>query len=565
MRLTEFDSLNLAINFHDELNPQLWENNRMRPEVRKALMRIANHFKEFLGIDMFDLLDITVSGSNAAYTYTPQSDIDLHLVVMIPEEHEAELKELFNAKKYQYNDQHNIKVRGHDVELYVQDAEDAHHSMGIYSILHNRWNSKPKKQRAQIDDIEVKEKYQCIKHRINRAIISDNHDQVKAVWDSVKSLRKSGLERAGEFSPENLAFKILRADGTLDKLRRHMGDLQDQDLGLDEDMLEDDEDGVNQPSSRPEVYLDMDGVLCDFFAEYAKLAGVTSGSYRDIPPAKTDPTLNKMVGTNFFARLPKFPTADSLVSMVNKVFGHFNICSSPLRGDYENSEHQKKIWLSRNLSIQPRDIIITPNKAKFATQPDGTPNVLIDDRGDNITKWEAAGGVGIKYQADEDGLDVVTTGLKRAMEIIAGTRKLEPQQLVSKDRSLPVALDKDNEPLKEEQFDESEVQKFIQYVYHKLHIDAPLPRMRFQHEKEGPDQHRTGWYNPADNELWVYTGSRNMIDILRTVAHELAHHKQKLDGDTYHTTDLADLEGQADQVAGMIMKIYVRKHPEIIQ
>ena len=564
MRLNEFESLDLAINFHDELNPQLWENGRMRPEVRKALMRIANNFKEFLGSDMFDLLDITVSGSNAAYTYTPQSDIDLHLVVMIPDAHEAELKELFTAKKYQYNDQHNIKIRGYDVELYVQDAEDAHHSMGIYSILHNRWNSKPKKKRAQIDDIEVKEKYQCIKHRINRAIVSDNYDLVKAVWDAVKNLRKSGLERAGEFSPENLAFKILRADGTLDKLRRHMGDLQDKDLGLDEGMFEDD-DKVDRPSSQAEVYLDMDGVLCDFFAEYAVLAGLPRGSsYRDIPPAKTDPTLNKMVGTDFFARLPKFQSADTLVNMVNKVFGHFNICSSPLRGDYENSEHYKKVWLQNNLSIQPREIIITPNKAKHAVQPDGTPNVLIDDRGDNITKWEAAGGVGIKYQADEDGLDVVTKGLKRALEIIAGTRKLDPQQLKSRDRSLPVATKSDTEPL-QENFNESEVYKFVQYVYKKLHIDAPLPDMRFQHEKEGPDQNRTGWYNPADNEMWVYTGNRNMIDILRTVAHELAHHKQRLDGDTTNNTDLADLEGQADQVAGMIMKIYVRKHPEIIQ
>ena len=57
------------------------------------------------------------------------------------------------------------------------------------------------------------------------------------------------------------------------------------------------------------IYLDMDGVLADFFSEYAKLAGVSD--YRDIPPAKQDPTLNKMVGTDFFSILPKFPTADS--------------------------------------------------------------------------------------------------------------------------------------------------------------------------------------------------------------------------------------------------------------
>jgi hypothetical protein len=555
MRLNEFESLDLAVNFHDELNPKLWDDNRMRPEVRAALMRIAENFKDFLGVDIYDLLDITVSGSNAAYTYTSHSDIDLHLVVMIPEAHETELKELFTAKKYQYNDQHDIKVRGFDVELYVQDAEDPHHSMGIYSVLNDRWIKQPKKVRAQIDDIEVQEKYRSIKHRINRAIVSDDYDSVQQVWNSVKNMRQTGLEQGGEFSPENLAFKILRADGTLEKLKRHMGNLKDAELSIDE--------ATNAPKRKSEVYLDMDGVLADFFAEYAKLAGV-QGTYRDIPPAKTDPTLNKMIGTDFFARLPKFGSADTLVSMVTSIFGHYNICSSPLRGDHANSEKQKRIWIAKHLSPQPKDIIITPRKERHAVQEDGTPNVLIDDRGDNITKWEAAGGVGIKYQADEDGLDTVTRGLKRAMKIIAGKKQLVPQKLKSLDRSMPVATQDDPKPL-QETVNQSEVVNFIKFVYDRLHIDAPLPRIKLQQEKESPDQNRTGWYNPDTNEMWVYTGNRNLIDILRTVAHELAHHKQRLDGDTAANTELTDLEGQADQVAGIIMKIYVRKHPEIIE
>lgn len=186
----------------------------------------------------------------------------------------------------------------------------------------------------------------------------------------------------------------------------------------------------------PEVYLDMDGVLADFFAEYAVLAGLPRGSsYRDIPPAKADPTLNKMIGTDFFARLPKFSTADALVSMVVKLFGHYHICSSPLRGDFEGSAKYKKIWIAEHLNPQPREILITPNKAKYAVQADGTPNILIDDRGSNITAWEAAGGVGIKYQADENGLDVVMAGFKRAIKIVRGRMEHEPQQLTSKDRS----------------------------------------------------------------------------------------------------------------------------------
>ena len=316
-----------------------------------------------------------------------------------------------------------------------------------------------------------------------------------------------------------------------------------------------------------EIFLDMDGVLCDFFEEYAKLAGnPKDGSgrynYRNIPPAKTDPTLNKMVGTDFFARLPKFPTTDALITMVLKKFPHYNICSSPLRGDYENSEKHKKIWLKNNLRVQPNRVIITPRKEKYAVQPDGTPNILIDDRGSNITAWEAAGGIGIKYQADENDLYTVARGLDRAEKIIKKEMEHDKQVLVSKDRSMPVAVP--DKPVNES-VDIPLINRFIGYVSAKLDIPGPLPKMQFSNEKEGADQHRTGWYNADQNELWVYTGNRNLIDIMRTIAHELAHHKQRTQNETSANTDLAELESQADMAAGMIMKLWVRLHPEIIQ
>jgi hypothetical protein len=171
---------------------------------------------------------------------------------------------------------------------------------------------------------------------------------------------------------------------------------------------------MSQTDNTPtEIYLDMDGVLADFFAEYAKLAGVTTGSYRDIPPAKVDPTLDKMIGTDFFARLPMFKTVPQLLKLVLSYTDHYNICSSPLRGDNKNSEKHKRVWISKHLNPLPKDIIITGRKPKWATQPDGTPNILIDDRGKNIRDWIAAGGYGIKYQADEDSLETIKMGLDR--------------------------------------------------------------------------------------------------------------------------------------------------------
>ena len=111
MNITELEKYNLddAVKFNDHLNPRLWDSTEhLRPEVKAQLLLIAEDFREFLGVKDLDLQDITVSGSNAAYTYTPNSDIDLHLVVKMPED--EVYRELFDAKKFQYNEQHNITI-----------------------------------------------------------------------------------------------------------------------------------------------------------------------------------------------------------------------------------------------------------------------------------------------------------------------------------------------------------------------------------------------------------------------------------------------------------------------
>ena len=162
------------------------------------------------------------------------------------------------------------------------------------------------------------------------------------------------------------------------------------------------------------IYLDMDGVLADFFAEYAKMAGVND--YRSIPPASADPTLDKMVGTDFFRKLPKFPTTDALVKLTLQYAKTYSICSSALRNDYANSAKWKLVWIKENLTPQPAEIFITPNKEQHAVNADGSPNILIDDRGTNIVAWRSHGGIGIKYQADEDSLDKVA----KTLELVYG-------------------------------------------------------------------------------------------------------------------------------------------------
>ena len=162
-------------------------------------------------------------------------------------------------------------------------------------------------------------------------------------------------------------------------------------LGKKDDV---DEATVDDIASASEIYVDMDGVLADFFGDWKKLIGKDWRKITDIGPA-----LQKIRDTDdFWLKLPMTSNAKNLLSLIKNIKGSYKILSSPLPDD-PNSEPHKREWIKSNLNFfPPEDVIITFDKAKFATQSDGTPNILIDDYGVNIQKWESAGGVGFKHK-----------------------------------------------------------------------------------------------------------------------------------------------------------------------
>ena len=168
-------------------------------------------------------------------------------------------------------------------------------------------------------------------------------------------------------------------------------------------------------NGKPTVYLDMDGVLADFFGGVEKMYGVEH--WKELTNDKTKDlkkeVIDRITGTDFFATLPKFSSADELISIVkNFTGGKFSINTSPLRGDNENSGKYKKIWIQNHIE-QPDQIIVTGRKETYAKDKGtGTPNILIDDRPVNIQRWQGAGGYGILYQANRDSLEKVKNGLE---------------------------------------------------------------------------------------------------------------------------------------------------------
>ena len=221
MNLKELNSFKLsdAVTFHDKLNPKLWNGIKLRPEVREHLIKIAQDFLQELGVHDLDVKDITISGSNAAFSYTKHSDLDLHILVDMGNLPTDEVyKELFNAKKTIYNDSHDITIHTIPVELYIQDSRQPVVSLGEYSVMNDEWVKIPTKRRSDFDQTVTKSKYEKLLDVMEIALKSRKYSKVKHILDTLRRYRQAGLDKGGEFSPENLAYKMLRSQGYITKL-----------------------------------------------------------------------------------------------------------------------------------------------------------------------------------------------------------------------------------------------------------------------------------------------------------------------------------------------------------
>jgi len=229
MLLRELFSKSITVN--KSLNPKLWQDGDLDPEVERKLIRIAKAFEEFVGVDL-EVTDVTVTGSNANYTWTKYSDLDLHLIV--PGTPTQSERELYTAKKSLWSEQHEITIRGLPVECYIQGADEPHHSTGVYSISKQRWIVMPKKVKPEIDDAAVEAKKDSIMRSVETALLSQDLDKLQSIKDKITQMRKAGLERAGEWSVENLVFKILRNLGVIEQITEKIRELEDAQLSLEQ-------------------------------------------------------------------------------------------------------------------------------------------------------------------------------------------------------------------------------------------------------------------------------------------------------------------------------------------
>lgn len=234
----------------DELNPKIWKktNNEeysMRPNVRTHLLEIAHDFIDSLNVDIV-ISDIVMTGSLANYNWSNYSDVDIHIIAdfnQFPKNVLPLYEELFRLKKTVYGVKHNITIFGYDVELYVEDesVESDVQNAGRFSLLMNEWLVNPPKEsiNVNVEEIKVKaKKWMEIIDGVEENIQDEDIDTAKKLIKNyvtkIRKYRECGLEKGGEFSDENLVFKILRRNGYLEKIKDMKDKLVDKKLSLSE-------------------------------------------------------------------------------------------------------------------------------------------------------------------------------------------------------------------------------------------------------------------------------------------------------------------------------------------
>jgi len=248
--MSNLKSILNSFHLKDELNPKIWKSSgndekTMNPKVRTHLLEIAYDFIESLDVDII-ISDIIMTGSLANYNWSNYSDVDIHIIAdyqQFPKNTQELYSDLFHLKKTVYGLKHKITIFGYDVELYVEDESIRREvqSAGRYSVLMDEWVVVPSKESVDIKISEIREKAQKwmsiidgVEENIQDEDIETAKKLIKKYTTKIRKFRECGLEKGGEYSDENLVFKILRRNGYLEKIKEMKDKLIDKKLSLKE-------------------------------------------------------------------------------------------------------------------------------------------------------------------------------------------------------------------------------------------------------------------------------------------------------------------------------------------
>ena len=248
--------MNEAIEKHNELNQKIFDGMELRPEVKEKVQDITNTFLTLLAENEITLKvrDVILTGSNASYNYTKDSDIDVHILANTRDLDDPQklYPKLYDAYRRIFENKFDISFYGIPVETYVEIEDNPVVSNGIYSIMYDCWIKKPTE--GYVKDVDQEAINKAAEPWIKEAEDLIENGDVDAVDDYITRLyemRQKGIynTEGSEFSDENLIFKEVRNAGLLDKLKELKNELISKDLSLES--LEED---LSEPERRDFVH-----------------------------------------------------------------------------------------------------------------------------------------------------------------------------------------------------------------------------------------------------------------------------------------------------------------------
>jgi len=217
----------------DDLNPKIWDNFEIDSKVREDLLQIGRDFFESVELNC-EVKDIAFCGSLCNYNWSEKySDYDLHIIIDYKEidENEELVEKLCDYAKKQWNMQHDITLKGYEVEVALQDVKSLKEGIstgrmgGVFSLMKNKWIKKPEKVEFVPDEEVLAKKATAIMDVVDEIESQVDEDKYSAfkekidkIWKKIKKSRQSGLEEGGEYSTGNLVFKLLRRNGYVGKV-----------------------------------------------------------------------------------------------------------------------------------------------------------------------------------------------------------------------------------------------------------------------------------------------------------------------------------------------------------
>jgi len=215
------------------LSERVWDGESLRPAISNALGRVAKQFLEELELEL-DVEDVILTGSYAGRTWGPGSDLDLHIVVDFSSFDDPEAaKQACKLAKFKWEEEHDVVIRGIPVEVYVEDVDESPPKVtGRWSIPGNKWVLEPPESSATFDESKVVSKVMDFRTVIQKARATHDDKPMMAAMKRIAKMRKAGLERDGELSSENLAYRVLRRTGELQAAWDDIHDLVDRKLSV---------------------------------------------------------------------------------------------------------------------------------------------------------------------------------------------------------------------------------------------------------------------------------------------------------------------------------------------